>query len=72
MKRVAVLTYFDGTQGLKTIQEIMNIGKEFKMEGRRIKALTEWCAHHSVERIDVFTTDGKRENWLVECTGKTY
>ena len=72
MKRIAVLTYFNGTQGLKTVQEIMNIGKEFKTHGRRIKALSQWCAHNSVERIDIFTTDGKREDWLIECVEKTY
>ena len=67
MRRIAVLTYFDGTQGLKTLQEIMNIGNEFKTQGRKIKALSQWCLLHSVERIDIFTTDGKREDWLIKC-----
>ena len=71
MTRIAVLTYFDGTQGLKTLQEIMNIGKEFKTQDRRkIKALSQWCYHHSVERIDIFTTDGKHEDWLIKCNKK--
>jgi|GEM_PF-4346566 len=72
MNRVAVLTYFDGTHGLKTIKEIMSIGKQYKQEARRVRALTQWCAWNSVERIDIFTMDGKRETWLIECTGKSY
>ena len=70
MIRIAVLTYFDGKQGLKTLQEIMSIGKEFKTQGRKIKALSKWCAHHSVERIDIFTTDGKQEDWLIKGVKK--
>ena len=70
MRRIAVLTYFDGTQGLKTLNEIMNIGKEFKTQGRKTKALSKWCTQHSVERIDIFTTDGKHEDWLIKCEKK--
>ena len=70
MRRIAVLTYFDGTQGLKTLNEIMNIGNEFKTQGRKTKALSQWCTNHSVERIDIFTTDGKREDWLIKCEKK--
>ena len=70
MRRIAVLTYFDGTQGLKTLNEIMNIGKEFKTRGRKTKALAQWCTNHSVERIDIFTTDGKHEDWLIKCEKK--
>ena len=70
MRRIAVLTYFDGTQGLKTLNEIMNIGNEFKTQGRKTKALSQWCYHHSVERIDIFTTDGKHEDWLIKCEKK--
>ena len=70
MRRIAVLTYFDGTQGLKTLNEIMNIGKEFKTQGRKTKALSQWCTNHSVERIDIFTTDGKHEDWLIKCEKK--
>ena len=70
MVRIAVLTYFDGTQGLKTLNEIMNIGKEYKTQGRKIKALSQWCTHNSVDRIDIFTTDGKREDWLIKCVKK--
>ena len=70
MRRIAVLTYFDGKQGLKTLTEIMNIGKEFKTQGRKIKALSQWCLLHSVERIDICTTDGKREDWLIKCEKK--
>lgn len=72
MKRIAVLTYFNGTQGLKTLKEVFSIGKEYKQERRKIRALTQWCAWNHVDRIDIYTTDGKRETWLIECTGKTY
>ena len=32
MNKIAVLTYHDGTQGLKTLKEIFSIGKEYKQE----------------------------------------
>lgn len=48
----------------------MNIGKEFKTQGRKTKALAQWCAYHYVERIDIFTTDGKQEDWLIKGVKK--
>ena len=72
MKRIAVLTKFDGTQQLKTLEEIFRIGEEYKQERRKIRALTQWCAWKHVDRIDIYHTDGKFENWLIECSGKTY
>ena len=70
MNRIAVVTHFNGTQSLKTIKEIFSIGQEYKQERRKLRALSEWCAWNRVDRIDIYTMDGKPVTWIIECTSK--
>lgn len=65
MNKVAVLTYHDGTQQLKTLKDIFTIGKEYKQEWHKLKALVNWCYALGVDKIEVYTMDGKKDGWIV-------
>ena len=65
MNKIAVLTYMNGQQGLKTIKEIMSIGREYKQEWRRLKALATWCYCSGVKTIQIYRMDGSFEATLI-------
>jgi len=65
MNKIAVLTYRDGTQQLKTIKEIMSIGREYKQEWRKLKSLANFCFCNGIKRIDVYRMDGKKTGWII-------
>jgi len=66
MNKVAVVTYRDGTQGLKTLRELMNIGREYKQEWRKHRALANYCFYNGIKSIDVYTMDGKKSGWIIK------
>lgn len=72
MNKVAVLTYRDGTQGLKTLKEIMSIGKEYKQEWRKLKALASWCFMQGIKRVDVYRMDGTFDGWIIQENGRNF
>ena len=65
MNKIAVLTYMNGQQGLKTIKEIMSIGREYKQEWSRLKALAMWCYCSGVKTIQIYRMDGSFEATLI-------
>ena len=65
MNKIAVLTYRDGTQGLKTLREIAKIGSEYKQEWRKLKALANFCFCNGITKIDVYTMDGTKTGWII-------
>ena len=63
--KIAVCFYKDGTQGLKTIKEIMSIGKEYKQEWRKLKTLAMWCYCQGINTISIYRMDGTFEATLI-------
>ena len=72
MNKIAVLTYRDGTQQLKTIREIMSIGREYKQEWRKLKALANFCFFNGIKSINIHTMDGKKVGWIIEENGRNF
>ena len=68
MNKIAVLTYMNGQQGLKTIKEIMSIGRQYKQEHRRLKELATWCYYRGVKTIAIYHMDGTFEATLITRT----
>jgi len=66
MNHVAVLTFRDGTQQLKTVKEIMSIGREYKQEWRKLRALANYCFCNGIKSIEVYTMDGKKSGWIIK------
>ena len=72
MNKIAVLTYKDGTQQLKTLREIASIGREYKQEWRRLKALANYCFCRGIKSINIHTMDGTKVGWIIEETGRNF
>ena len=68
MNKIAVLTYNDGSQQLKTIREIASIGRQYKTTNRRLKELATWCYYRGVKTIQIFRMDGTFEATLITRT----
>lgn len=66
MNKIAVLTYRDGTQQLKTLREIATIGREYKQEWRKLKALANFCFCNGIKSINIHTMDGKKVGWIIQ------